>query len=434
MSSYNEPNNDLISSENRGLSQSFSYPTGRGFDSGSRKTLQPLKPVSGQKRAKSFLKQGLKKLSQSDYAAALKDFKQALRIEPNFIEAYICQSLVYYYQEDYQEAIASCNQVLQINPKNVDAYNNRGLNRCALGEYKDAIADFNQVLQIDPYHAKAFLNRGYSRLQLDDNWGAIEDFDQALRLNPTTARVYLKQLADTLNHEPEAIHDANEQLIKGLLIQGNLRYESGDYQEAIAVYTQILNLDPTNTEAHNRRSTARAAVGQYEAALEDLYQAADSYLSTEQLPTLEQTTTQDLVVTDSDLNNQPSSPITDHTTVEEIDKQGVEQLPLPISIEEIDKQGVEQLPLPISIEEIDKQGVEKLQKGDFLGAIEAFNQVLELNANYAKALVCRGFAHRQLGYDLLGIKDLEQAAILFWQQGDIKSSQHIVESLKKLRG
>jgi tetratricopeptide (TPR) repeat protein len=408
MSSYSEPNNEsLISSGNQGLSQSFSYPTGRGFDSGSRKNLQPLTPYTGPKRAKSFLKQGLKKLSQSDYAAALKDFKQALRIEPNFIEAYLCQGLVYYYQGNYQEAIASCNQVLQINPRNVDAYNNRGLNRCALGEYKDAIADFNQVLEIDPYHAKAFLNRGYSRMQLDDNWSAIEDFDQALRLDPTSARVYLKQVADTLNQNPASISDANDQLIKGLLIQANLRYEAGDYQEAIAVYTQILNLDPTNTEAHNRRSTARAAVGEYDAALADLYQAADSYLTTEQLPILEPVTEQ--------------LPILEPTTTQTKDFEFNQQQPLPITNN-------------LTIEEIDQQGVEKLQKGDFLGAIEAFNQVLELNANYAKALVCRGFAHRQLGYELLGIRDLEQAAILFWQQGDIKSSQHIVESLKKLRG
>lgn len=423
MSSYNEPNNESTYSEKQGLSQSFSYPTGRGFDSGSRKNLQPLISSTGQKRVKSFLKQGLKKLSQSNYAAALKDFQQALRIDPKFIEAYICQSLVYYYQEDYQEAIASCNQVLQINPRNVDAYNNRGLNRCAMGEYKDAIADFNQVLEIDPYHAKAFLNRGYSRMQLDDNWSAIEDFDRALRLDPTTARLYLKQLADTLNQNPASINDANEQLIQGLLIQGNLRYEAGDYQEAIAVYTKILNLDPINTEAHNRRSTARAAVGEYDAALADLYQAADSYLSTEQLPTLE-LTTEPLPTPE---------PATEQLLIVE---PTTEQLPTLEPTKDSNFSQQQTLPVTnnLTIEEIDRQGVEKLQKGDLLGAIEAFNQVLELNANYAKALVCRGFAHRQLGYDLLGIRDLEQAAILFWQQGDIKSSQHIVESLKKLRG
>jgi tetratricopeptide (TPR) repeat protein len=432
MSSYNEPNNEsLISSESQRLPQSFSYLSGKGFDSGSRKTLQQPFTSSGQKRAQSFLKQGLNKLSQGNYPAALKDFKQALRIEPNFIEAYLCQSLVYYYQEDYQEAIANCNQILQISPKNVDAYNNRGLNRCAMGEYKEAIADFNQVLQIAPYHTKAFLNRGYSRLQLDDNWGAIEDFDQALRLDPTSARVYLQQLADTLNHNPEGILNGNEQLIKGLLIQGNLRSEAGEYQEAIAVYTQVLNLDPTNTEAHNRRSTARAAVGQHEAALADLYQAADSYLSTEQLPTIEPTTEQLPTIEPATEQLPTIEPTTEQLpTIEPTTTQEIEQT----ADSNLNKQPSLPITEHLTVEEIDQQGVEKLQKGDFLGAIEAFNQVLELNANYAKALVCRGFAHRQLGYDLLGIKDLEQAAILFWQQGDLKSSQHIVESLKKLRG
>jgi tetratricopeptide (TPR) repeat protein len=406
MSSYNESNNESFISSDQ-LPQSFSYLSGKGFDSGSRKSLQPLGTSGGQKRAKSFLKQGLNKLSRSEYGLALKDFKQALRIDPNFIEAYICQSIVYYYQEDYQEAITVCNRVLQINPNNVDAYNNRGLNRCAMGEYKEAIADFNQVLAIDPHHAKAFLNRGYSRMQVDDNWAAIEDFDQALRLDPTSARVYLKQLADTLNQDPGVSKNANEKLIKGLLIQGNLRYEAKDYQEAIAVYTQVLNLDPTNTEAHNRRSTALSAVGEYEAAFQDLYQAADAYLSDEQ-SLLPQTET-----TASD-----------------------EQFLLPQTETTLENANFSTQPLiktETTVEELNQQGVTKLQQGDFWGAIEAFNQILERNKNDAKALVCRGLAYRQLADNLKAIADLERAVQLFFEQGDFNSSQQISETLHKLQ-
>lgn len=391
MSSYNELNNESLFSS-QPLPQSFSYLSGKGFDSGSRKSLQPLKASSGQKRAKSFLKQGLNKLSRCDYGAALKDFKQALRIDPNFIDAYICQSIVYYYQEDYQEAIATCNQVLQINPSNVDAYNNRGLNRCAMSEYKEAIADFNQVLAIDPYHAKALLNRGYSRMQLNDNWAAIKDFDQALQLDPTSARLYLKQLADTLNQDPEISNNSNDKLIQGLLIQGNLRYEAKDYQDAIAIYTQVLNLDPTNTEAHNRRSTALSAVGEYEAAFQDLYQAADTYLHEPSLlPQTESTV--------EPVNIEPSSPQTETTAAQ-----------------------------------FEEQGLEKLQQGDFLGAIEAFNQVLNLNINNAKVLVCRGLAYRQLADNLSAINDLKRALQLFSEQGDFKSSQQILDTLQKLQG
>ncbi len=370
MSSYNDP------IRNQQLPQSFYNASGRGFDSANRKSLQPLQTSTAQKRAKSFLKQGLNKLSRGDYSAALENFQQALRVDPNFIQAYICQSLVHYYQEDYQSAIADCNQALQIQPQNVDAYNNRGLNRCALGEYKDAIADFNHVLEIDHNHVKAYLNRGYSRLQLDDNWGAIEDFDQALRLDPTSARVYLKQLADTLNDEPEAINDANGQLITGLLIKGNLRYESGDYPEAIALYNQVLSLDPNNSEAYNRRSTARSGLGDYEGACEDLYKAANYYLS--------------------------------------------------------DEQSSELTPIP-TVEDLHQCGVEKLQQGDFTGAIKAFNQVIQLKGEDAKAFVCRGFSYQRLGDNLKAIQDLEQGAKLFSEQGDVKSSRHILNTLKKLQ-
>jgi serine/threonine-protein kinase len=385
MSSYND-NKNIVPSGNQRQSRSSSRPLSKGFDSvNSRQSIdgkssQSAQAPTLQKKTKNFLRHGLDKLNRGDYPAALEDFQQALRLNPDFAEAYICQSIIHYYQGDHQGAIADCNQVLRINPRNVDAYNNRGLNRCALKDYKGAIADFNQVLEIEPNHAKAYLNRGYSCLQLDDNWSAIEDFDKAMRIDPQAAKVYLQQLANTLNDEQGAIKDANLQLAQGLLIQGNLRYESGDLREAIAVYTQVLSLDPNNTEAYNRRSTARSAVGDYEGAFEDLYRATNYYLSDEQ-------------------SLQPTQRATVETTAKDYQH----------------------------------QGLQKLQGGDFQGAIEEFNQVLQLNGNDATAFACRGFAYRRLGDNPRAIEDLQQAAKLFSLAGDVKSSQHILDTLKKLQ-
>jgi tetratricopeptide (TPR) repeat protein len=385
MSSYNDKKN-IVLSGNQKQSKSSSRLIGKGFDSvNSRQSIDAKSSHSAQaptlqKKAKNFLRYGLDKLNRGDYLAALEDFQQALQLNPDFAEAYICQSIIHYYQEDYLGAIADCNEVLRIHPRNVDAYNNRGLNRVALGDYKQAIADFNQVLEIEPNQAKTYLNRGYSRLQLDDNWGAIEDFDRAMRLDPQLAKVYLKQLGDTLNDEQGAIKDTDRQLAQGLLIQGNLRYESGDYQEAIAAYTQVLSLDPNNTEAHNRRSTARSAVGDYEGAFEDLYKATNYYLGNEH--SLQPTQT----------------PIVETTA-----------------------------------KDYQHRGMQKLQGGDFQGAIEEFNQVLQLNSNDATAYACRGFAYRRLGDNPRAIEDLQQAAKLFSDQGDIKSSQHILDTLDKLQ-
>ncbi len=364
----------------------MSSPISKGFDSVTSrqsidgKSSQSAQAPTLQKNTKNFLRHGLDKLNRGDYPAALEDFQQALRLNPDFTEAYICRSIIHYYQGNHQGAIADCDQVLRINPRNVDAYNNRGLNRCALKDYKGAIADFNQVLEIEPNHAKAYLNRGYSCLQLDDNWSAIQDFDKAMRIDPQAAKVYLQQLASTLNDEQGAIKDANLQLTQGLLIHGNLRYESGDLREAIAAYTQVLSLDPNNTEAYNRRSTARSAVGDYEGAFEDLYRATNYYLSDEQ-------------------SLQPTQTATVETTAKDYHH----------------------------------RGLEKLQAGDFQGAIAEFNQVLQLNGNDATAFACRGFAYRRLGDNPRAIEDLQQAAKLFSLAGDVKSSQHILDTLKKLQ-
>ncbi|HEY9649232.1 MAG TPA: tetratricopeptide repeat protein, partial [Coleofasciculaceae cyanobacterium] len=245
--------------------------------------------------------------------------------------------------------------------------------------YQEAIADFSHALKIEPNHAKAYLNRGYSRLQLEDNWGAIEDFDQALSIDPKAAKVYLKQVADTLSQEPGAINNPKQQFTKGLLIEGNLRYESGDYQAAIDAYTQILRLDSKNTEAYNRRSTARSAIGDYEGAFKDLYKAAKYYLDEQSL--------------------QPTSILTVETRVEDYRH----------------------------------RGVNKVQQGDFQGAIEDFNQVLQHNEKDAIALTCRGFARQRLGDNQKAIEDLQQAAKLFAEQGNPKSAQNILHTLKKLQ-
>ena len=59
-------------------------------------------------------------------------------------------------------------------------------------------------------------------------------------------------------------------LANKLIILANKQCESGNHQEAIESYTTALKIEPNNTEAYNRRSTARSAIGDYQGAMEDL--------------------------------------------------------------------------------------------------------------------------------------------------------------------
>ena len=86
------------------------------------------------------------------------------------------------------------------------------------------------------------------------------------------------------------------------------------------------------------------------------------------------------------------------------------------------------------IERYNSQGIEKYNKQDFRGAIQDYNQAIQINPDYALAYYQRGLAHSNLGDEQEAIKDFRQAAELFAAQGnqsDAKRSQGVVRSYLK---
>jgi tetratricopeptide (TPR) repeat protein len=66
---------------------------------------------------------------------------------------------------------------------------------------------------------------------------------------------------------------ATEAKAEDFFIQGNDKYEKGDYQGALAAYSQAIVLNPNYVEAYNRRGIARRALGDNQAALADFNEA-----------------------------------------------------------------------------------------------------------------------------------------------------------------
>ena len=74
------------------------------------------------------------------------------------------------------------NQAIKINPNYSEAYAKRGFIRSKLGDKQAAIADFNQAIKINPNFAIAYHQRGNTRSDLGDKQAAIADFQQAVKL------------------------------------------------------------------------------------------------------------------------------------------------------------------------------------------------------------------------------------------------------------
>jgi tetratricopeptide (TPR) repeat protein len=105
-----------------------------------------------------------------------------------------------------EKALDAFNDALRMNPQFVQAYIARGKLLAEMGRYESALADLNFALRLQPSHAEGFAYRGFALLSIGKPQEAMSEFDMALRLDPSYARVhYLRgQTLRILGNEPAA--------------------------------------------------------------------------------------------------------------------------------------------------------------------------------------------------------------------------------------
>ena len=78
--------------------------------------------------------------------------------------------------------------------------------------------------------------------------------------------------------EPEgtgSLPAASKHLFLEKVRQSNAACQNGDYAKAVALYTDALQLDPTNHILYSNRSAAHLKMGQFQQALQDATAARD---------------------------------------------------------------------------------------------------------------------------------------------------------------
>ena len=80
----------------------------------------------------------------------------------------------------YQLAIDDYNKAIKINPDYVDAYNDRGIAYHKSGNYKNALDDYNRAIKINPDYVKAYYNRGFVKMKLGRDY--CSDYKKACEL------------------------------------------------------------------------------------------------------------------------------------------------------------------------------------------------------------------------------------------------------------
>src|SRR3990167_697886 len=115
-------------------------------------------------RAEGYFSQAY--FSQGDYARAIADYSEAIRLDPQFVEAINGRGFAYSNQKDYARAIADFSEVIRLNPQWADAFYHRGYAYFSTKDYVRATADFTEANRLYPNYALALYGQSLAKAAL----------------------------------------------------------------------------------------------------------------------------------------------------------------------------------------------------------------------------------------------------------------------------
>ena len=116
------------------------------------------------------------------FDAAIESYKKALRIQPDYADAYYNMGVALNDKGDPEAAIESYKQALRIQPDYADAYNNMGVALNDKGDPEAAIESYKQALRIKPDFAEGHSNLGAAFQLLNQVEQAVASYEKAISL------------------------------------------------------------------------------------------------------------------------------------------------------------------------------------------------------------------------------------------------------------
>jgi len=271
---------------------------------------------------------GILSFRQQDFKTAEACFKNAVKLDPKFSEAYTALGNWYVAQNDIKDADTAFKTAADLSPprsgkalqyaqfkiatKDPDA-GKRLLQdivkqapdylpawiilaqlEATKKNYADGLALLGNVLSRDPGNLEGLVLKGRMELGQGGTAGAINDFEQAAKLFPKVAVVYYQlALAHLANNEPDkAVANLNQALnlnpnyADAILSLAEIQIRGGNVAPAIASLQQLTQQQPQIVPAQLLLAGAYGAQGSMDSAIQIYTKLETAYPDNPQFPLL----------------------------------------------------------------------------------------------------------------------------------------------------
>lgn len=178
-----------------------------------------------------------------------------------------------------EQGLAHLNLAVSLRPDFTTAHLNLANTLARIGRNAEALHHYREVLRLDPGYIDGYNKIGVIQSSQGDLVAAIHSFVQALELDPDNDNALAGALK-VLRVSGSAPLSTHRQTIPAMIVGdlekiGNILERRARNEQAIALYTEALRLDPENAPLHNNLAIILMRAGKPMAAIEHFQLAAD---------------------------------------------------------------------------------------------------------------------------------------------------------------
>jgi len=117
------------------------------------------------------------------FEESLKNYDEAIKLNPNYAEAYNNKGVVLKSLNRLEEAIENYNKAIKLKINYAEAYNNKGITLKTLDRFEEAIQNYNKAIELNPYYIEAYNNLSFIFQFKKDFNNALLYLNKALKKN-----------------------------------------------------------------------------------------------------------------------------------------------------------------------------------------------------------------------------------------------------------